>query len=130
MKRREFIQLMSASAASIPGLSAMASALPASLLPVHLVHDSAVTVGQAELEIITVKIDTYHLILADVTSLWSERLEPLWRDHRIITAGVTRHAEYFVLRTLAREHQYTIVNERDFGGHIAWMMAPEGYRHG
>lgn len=130
MKRREFIQLISASAVSIPAMKAMAGVLPESSLPVHLVHDTAVQAGRAELELFAVKVDAYHPISGDVTGLWSERLDLLWRKHSIVTVGVTRHAEYFVLRTLARDHRYCMISERNFGDHVAWMIAPQGYRHG
>lgn len=129
MNRRQFIQLLSASAASVTTMSTTAAEGPGSSLPVHLVHDTAVEIGRSEIRQFLGKVDRFHRISGDVTSLWTDQLDGLWKKQGIITVGVTRHAEYFVLRTLARDHGYTIIKEHSSDDFIIWTIAPDGFQH-
>jgi hypothetical protein len=42
-----------------------------------------------------------HSFTGDITSIWLDILEPLWIEGQAATAGLTRHTEFFLLRTLA-----------------------------
>ena len=113
MNRRQFIHRLSLSVLAIPGMNAMAGVTSRDSLPVHFIYDTGVGAGRTEVEQLGVRVNTFHPISGDVTALWRDQLEDLWREQSILTAGVTHHAEYFVLKTLARDHGYVTFHESD-----------------
>ncbi|WP_028627142.1 twin-arginine translocation signal domain-containing protein [Metapseudomonas resinovorans] len=51
-----------------------------------------------------------HLAIdGDVTALWFEHLDPLWRKHRVVIAGMTARQPLFVLERLAWERDMRVV---------------------
>jgi len=66
----------------------------------------------------------FHAITADVTPVWYNHLDRLWRQRYIRTAGLTFDAEFFVLKTLASDHGYRVTREQHDGEKVRWLLEP------
>ena len=91
-------------------------------LPVHLVYDARLIKTPAPFDAIATVAQ--HAFAGDVTTLWQNVLHPLWGEGRSATLGYTRHAEFFVLSTLARDHGYTVTDEQQLDGRCWWRIRP------
>lgn len=67
----------------------------------------------------------------DVTALWYETLDPIWRKPGFVLGGVTGKDVLFVLETLAPDRGRRVISRRplppaegDREGPIAWVIAP------
>lgn len=67
----------------------------------------------------------------DVTSLWYDVLDPVWRKPGFVLGGVTGRDALFVLETLANSMGRKVVNRTDLPpaegqseGPVAWVIAP------
>lgn len=66
----------------------------------------------------------------DVTTLWYETLDPLWRKPGFVLGGVTGKDVLFVLETLAPDRGRRVISRRhlptatDDEGPVAWVIAP------
>lgn len=92
--------------------------------PVLFVHDRRLVRNAAAARFApegTVRIESYE---GDVTALWQTVLAPAWRERRLAVAGWTRHAEYFVLRTLATEAGYGPDAEFARDDDVRWRLVP------
>lgn len=72
-----------------------------------------------------------HTIDGDVTALWYEVLDPVWRRPGFVLGGVTGRDALFVLETLAPDRGRRVVSRRPLpppagrdAGPIAWIIAP------
>lgn len=94
--------------------------------PLHLVYESrAADYGWRDT--LPGKVfDTIHYIDGDVTRTWFEELHPLWSEQAILTAGLTRESEFFVMKTLARDYDYVVVKEIvvEKPHLVSWLLAP------
>lgn len=59
----------------------------------------------------------------DITALWQVSLKPLWAQQQQTTIGLTRHTEFFLLRTLAREQGYSVLSSEAAADHVMWQLA-------
>lgn len=67
-----------------------------------------------------------HGFEGDVSVLWREVLAPAWRERRLTVAGHTRHAECFVITTLARDAGYRVADMRERPADVDWLLVPDG----
>jgi hypothetical protein len=67
----------------------------------------------------------------DVTALWYETLDPLWRKPGFVLGGITGRDALFVLETLAPDRGRRVVSRKDLSpgngereGPVSWVIAP------
>lgn len=66
----------------------------------------------------------------DVTALWYETLDPLWRKPGFVLGGITGKDVLFVLETLAPDRGRRVVSRKHLQpagegeGPVAWVIAP------
>jgi len=67
-----------------------------------------------------------HCISGDITELWYNDLHKLWQEKTILTAGLTRESEFFLLKTLARDYDYDVKYERPSHNFqlVSWLLGP------
>ena len=72
----------------------------------------------------------YH-IDGDVTSLWYEVLDPVWRKRGFMLGGITGRDALFVLETLAADRGRRVVSRKALPardgqgeGPVSWVIAP------
>ena len=72
-----------------------------------------------------------HRIEGDVTKLWFETLDPLWRKPGFVLGGITGRDALFVLETLAWDRGRRVVSRKVLPpragageGPISWVIAP------
>ena len=134
MNRRQFAAGAGAmlAAASLPpaAMPAAASLPPAAMpagrnLPAHLVFDARLIGTGTSMPFGRIITVAQHPFEGDVTALWQDILLPLWAEGRTATLGYTRHAEFFVLSTLAGEQGYAVTDEQQLeGGRCWWRIRP------
>ncbi len=127
--RRDFLRMaVATSSCAIPILAAAFNDTCVASTPrnaTHFVFDRRVGVPS--------KIDFYrklspsrsHSFTGDITPIWVNVLEPLWHQGRVATAGLTRHTEFYLLRTLALEHGYSVSDKDEYPDHVFWILSPE-----
>lgn len=126
ISRRRFAQAVGTTiaAAWVPG-SVLSAATSATALPLHLVYDRRVLDPAHVLPGVNDRhVAARHAFEGDVSALWRDVLEPLWARHASVTLGYTRHAEFFVLRTLAREQDYVLASLQQSGDRFRWRLIP------
>jgi hypothetical protein len=107
--RREFIRagIAATAAASVAGASAQAAA-SAAAAPSHRIHKVIYDRRFAEPVRFARAAEGFglqaHAIDGDMTALWYEELDGLWRKDAVAIAGMTRHGPMFCLEMLARDH--------------------------
>lgn len=129
MNRRKFIRGTAAGAVALqPTLSVLASSDPAAGVPAIVVHDLRCADPREPLAALGVDAAQVHRIVGDTTAVWTEHLKSVWAQRQALTAGVTWDAEFFVLKTLARDQGYKVVYEQrdpeDKTGAVTWVLAP------
>jgi hypothetical protein len=62
----------------------------------------------------------------DVTALWRDRLEPLWRTGTASVGGITSSAALFCLEQLARGHGRKVSMRQPIAGTnaVRWVISP------
>jgi len=72
-----------------------------------------------------------HAIDGDVTALWYETLDPVWRKPGFVLGGITGRDALFVLETLAPDRGRRVVSRKDLPpakgaseGPVSWVIAP------
>jgi len=71
-----------------------------------------------------------YTIDGDVTALWYDVLDPVWRRRGFVLGGVTGRDALFVLETLAADRGRKVVSRQPLpakdgvDGPIAWIIAP------
>lgn len=124
MNRRQFAR----SLAAISGtglLGATVNAMAQESGAVHVVCDTRVTEFNALRLSARIGPAYYHTFDGDVTWLWLDVLRSVWRDSHAATAGFTRHAEFFVLSTLAREYRYSVAATDEKEQYLSWLLLPD-----
>lgn len=91
----------------------------------HFVHDSRLATVTAIDWVARIRPTQRHAFNGDVTGLWRDVLRAIWRDTHAPTAGVTRHAEFFVLATLARDHGYRVAASDEQAQHVCWLLVSD-----
>ena len=122
MKRRQFLCAMAVS--SVSGSAAALATLPRTGYPMHLVCDERIQSFAPWRVYAGQKISHYHVFNGDVSRLWLNVLRDVWQESNAATIGFTRHAEFFVLSTLAREQGYRVAATENRAQHLSWLMLP------
>lgn len=71
-----------------------------------------------------------HAFDGDVTGLWFETLDPLWRRPGFVVGGITGKDALFVLETLAWDRGRRVIDRRQLPSHhgrkgpVSWVIAP------
>jgi len=125
LNRRTFIGTGLAGAASL-WIGQSAAAARALSLPLHVAIDTRLDGNAATMAQEHFAGAVLHTFDGDVTSLWFNTLDRLWSNRAIATAGFTRHSEFFLLRTLARDHGYRIASSTSAADHVSWLLMPPG----
>ena len=94
------------------------------MLEKHLVYDSRVIDSRGIADVLFASVERAYSFTSDVTPIWYEDLHSLWQRHEIMTIGITREAEFFVLSTMARDYGYGVWGRDDRPGYTVWMLAP------
>ena len=125
LTRRQFNLLLGYSTASMSSVTHIwAQAGVPSQWPVHFVYESnASRYGLVERPTLD-EFEKIHLIEGDITWVWYNELYPLWQEGATSTAGLTRETEFFLLKTLARDHGYRVVHEKriDHTALCYWLL--------
>lgn len=73
----------------------------------------------------------FYGIDGDVTALWYETLDPLWRRPGFVLGGITGRDALFVLETLAPDRGRRVVSRKNLPpgtgereGPVSWVIAP------
>jgi hypothetical protein len=103
-----------------------AAAAQAMSLPLHVALDTRLDGNAAAIAVERFAGAVVYRFDGDVTSLWFNTLERLWSSRAIATAGFTRHSEFFVLHTLARDHGYHVANSTGGADYTSWLLVPPG----
>jgi hypothetical protein len=66
----------------------------------------------------------------DVTALWRDTLQPLWRERGAVIAGITREPALFCLEHLAQGLRHHLLRREALAGTdaVRWTLAPVGTR--
>jgi hypothetical protein len=130
IKRREFNKLVVASTLLPFPVSSPAKILAnykQSSQAVHFIFENrAVDYGLKE-TLAFEEFDKVHYIDGDATRIWYDKLHFLWKSKSIVTAGLTRESEFFILKTLARDYAYKIANEKQLENTslVSWLLVPD-----
>jgi hypothetical protein len=131
MKRREINKLLVASAflpLSANLWSSVSERKSRSLQgPVHFIYEKKAIDYGLKVKPSFIDFEKIHYIEGDVTRVWYDELHFLWQKKSILTAGLTRESEFFILRTLARDYGYNVVHEEQLENSqlISWLLAPQ-----
>jgi hypothetical protein len=112
--RREFIRagIAVTAAASVAGPSAQAATAPP-----YRIHKVIYDRRFAEPVRFAQAAETLglqaHAIEGDMTALWYEELDGLWRKEAVAIAGMTRHGPMFCLEMLARDRGMRLVYQAE-----------------
>lgn len=102
--RRTFVQQSAAALAVTGGTFGLATAHDR-LIPVHsAIFDRRFRVARRFARTIGAQGVATLSITGDVTSIWFERLHPLWKRQPVAIAGLTTYAPLFCLERLAWDH--------------------------
>jgi hypothetical protein len=116
--RREFIQagIAVTAAASVAGPSAQA-AMSAAAAPPYRIHKVIYDGRFAEPVRFAKAAESLglqaHAISGDMTALWYNELDGLWRKEAVAIAGMTRHGPMFCFEMLARDHGMRLVYQAE-----------------
>ena len=141
MNRREFSKKLAAFAGAMSPLVSMAtpsadhasslSSLAHAIkqtaskgLTSHAVYDSRLAFQSIEIDRQFGAVNQLHTYQGDVTSVWYQLLDPLWGEGKIVTAGITRHTEFFLLRTMAGEYGHIVSHLDEFDEYACWLIEP------
>lgn len=71
-----------------------------------------------------------HYINGDISPVWYGELLSHFENSSILTAGLTRESESFVIKTLARDYAYEMVHEQavDNTALVSWLLVPHEQR--
>ncbi len=128
MDRREFLRSAAAPVVAFAPIKFTAYLASSAPLSTHALYDTRLGV-LVQKWITTPDIADrccLHAFDGDVTSVWRHALEQLWSVSTIATLGLTRHAEFFVLSTLAKVHGYRVAGVANHPDHVFWLLLPEG----
>ncbi len=94
--------------------------------PVHFIFESMSPGLGFHTAVAEDAFDSFHVIKGDVSTTWFNELHPLWSRKSILTAGLTRESEFFILKTLAREYGYVVDYEQQFEDTclVSWSLVP------
>ena len=115
--RREFIRagLVVTAAASMAGTSGQAAM--AADAPAHRIHKVIYDERFAEPVRFAKAAESLglqaHAISGDMTALWYDELDGLWRKEAVAIAGMTRHGPMFCFEMLARDHGMRLVYQAE-----------------
>ena len=127
MDRRGFIHGILATLAAVPTVAkAGIATFEKPQTPLHLVYNKRVCSRETALTQIGVEVAAIHEINGDVARTWQNNLSRLWSEKQVVTTGVTHHAEYFVIKTLAHDYGYRTVHEQVSAEVVSWVLAPIG----
>lgn len=126
MNRREFARSLTAFACIGTGAGAAFAGLTENVPASHFVRDSRLGSHDIAEWLVRLKPTHHHVFDRDVTVVWREVLNEAWRESRTVTAGFTRHAEFFVLSTLAREQGYRVAATHEHAQYLSWMLVHAG----
>ncbi len=94
-------------------------------LPMHLIYDARIVDLHEAFAATSVNIAKTHGFTSDLTPIWFDELHGLWGSGRITTMGLTRHAEFFVLSTLARDQGYAVAGKEAHAEKVSWLLVPD-----
>ena len=95
-------------------------------IPMHFIYEkNSVDYGLIETPVFN-DFEKIHYIEGDITRVWYEELHFFWKNKTILTAGLTRESEFFVLKTLARDYGYQISHEMQLSDSqlVSWLLVP------
>lgn len=95
-------------------------------IPMHFIYEkNSVDYGFIETPAFN-DVEKIHYIEGDITRVWYEELHFFWKNKTILTAGLTRESEFFVLKTLARDYGYRVKHETQQADIplVLWLLAP------
>lgn len=125
MNRREFTRSLTVIACAGAGPGPAIAGIAQTGAVTHFVQDSRLAADDVSDWIVRLQPTHHHLFERDVTALWRKVLNEAWRDSHA-TAGVTRHAEFFVLSTLARDHGYRVAALDEQVRYVSWLLVRDG----
>tara|TARA_B100001123_G_scaffold414833_1_gene514741 strand:- start:690 stop:1091 length:402 start_codon:yes stop_codon:yes gene_type:complete len=128
IKRRNFNKFIIASALLPFSLRSTPSAVETErdYKPTHFVFEKSARDCELEGRLLSCDFDVVYYIDRDVTWVWYEELHFLWQSKSILTAGVTRESEFFVLTNLARDYGYAVKHETQIFDStlVSWSLGP------
>ncbi len=130
IKRRGFNKLVVASSLlpfPVSTLAKLSANKKLSSKDVHFVYENrALDYGLKETPVFE-GFDKVHYIDGDATRVWYAELHFLWKSKSIVTAGLTRESEFFILKTLARDYGYSADNEShsENSSLVSWLLVPD-----
>ena len=130
LKRREFTQLLTATSLLPYSVNVFSSLLTDKDVlienPIHFVYENKARSYGLKEHISFADFEKVHYISGDITGLWYQDLHKLWQEKSILTAGLTREAEFFLLKTLARDYDYQVKYERASinAQLVSWLLVP------
>jgi hypothetical protein len=94
--------------------------------PVHFVYETRAGEYGLKENLVFEEFDKMHYISGDATRVWYEELHFLWKTKSIVTAGLTRESEFFILKTLARDYGYRPEHENysENSRLVSWLLVP------
>jgi len=124
VNRREFARSLTVIACAGAGPALAGFAAPATVT--HFVHDHRIESKYVAAWVARLEPAYRHRFDGDVTALWRNVLNRVWRESHAATAGLTRHAEFFVLSTLARDQGYRVAMVDEQAEHVSWLLVRDG----
>ena len=128
LKRREFTQLLTATSLlpySVNVFSSLLTDKDALIQnPVHFIYEKKARSYGLKEQVSFADFEKVHCISGDITELWYNDLHKLWQEKTILTAGLTRESEFFLLKTLARDYDYDVKYERPSHNFqlVSWLL--------
>ncbi|HJP36164.1 MAG: hypothetical protein QF609_00510 [Gammaproteobacteria bacterium] len=93
-------------------------------LPLHFIYETRLLDPAGALPSWCAQASRSYAITGDVTPVWYHELHRHWERRSISTGGLTYEAEFFVLKTLARDYDYEVTVERYDGDRVRWLLEP------
>jgi len=130
MKRRDFTKLVVAASLLPPSGYARSAILTSGnknpVKPVHFIYEKSYAAPASGTLPAFDDFEKVHVIDGDVTKVWYNELHYLWQKKSILTAGLTRDSGFFVLKTLARDYDYTVSHQvqAENTQFISWLLVP------
>jgi len=128
MDRRQFINRASASAVVLGAVNTNGFVFPVEAAsrsyPYQFIYDKRVRPHNKLIADLSAEAQAVYVFDGDLTPIWREKLAPAWAARRIATKGVTRHAEFFVLATLAREQSHVVLSQIKSREWVSWEFLP------
>lgn len=93
-------------------------------LETHAIYDARLNALTSTTKRQLQRANQIHTYRDDIAPIWYNALAQLWTDKNIQMFGITRHSEFFILKTLAQERRHVFTHAAEYQDHAVWLIRP------